>query len=62
MRPDYRPPRWQRDYQTPLSEDEMQALREKASGMGFLSVDDRRLSSLEREAIRHVLKRLGGHR
>jgi len=60
MRPDYRPPRWQQDYQTPLSEDEMQELREKASGMGFVCVDDRRLSSLEREAIRHILRRLSG--
>jgi len=58
VRPEYIPPRWQRAYQTPMSEDEMQELRERASSMGYVCVDDRRLSSLEREAIRHVLKRL----
>ena len=52
-------PRWHRDYQAPLSKEERQELRQEALKMGFISLEDERLSSLERDALAHIIKRVG---
>ena len=52
-------PRWQREYRAPLSKEERQELRQEALRMGFISIEDERLNSLEREALTHIIKRVG---
>ena len=52
-------PRWQREYRTPLSKEERQELRQEALMMGFISIEDERLSSLERDALAMIIKRVG---
>jgi len=52
-------PRWQREYRPPLSKEERQELRQEALRMGFISIEDERLSSLERDALAMIIKRVG---
>ena len=52
-------PRWHREYRAPLSKEERQELRQEALRMGFISIEDERLNSLEREALTHIIKRVG---
>ncbi|HUV92192.1 MAG TPA: hypothetical protein VMV80_03820 [Anaerolineales bacterium] len=52
-------PRWQREYRAPLSAQERQELRQEALRMGFISIEDERLSSLERDALAMIIKRVG---
>ncbi len=52
-------PRWQREYRAPLSKEERQELRQEALKMGFISLEDERLSSLERDALAMIVKRVG---
>ena len=51
-------PRWQREYRAPLSKEERQELRQEALKMGFISLEDERLTSLERDALAHVMRRI----
>jgi len=52
-------PRWQREYRAPLSKEERQELRQEALRMGFISIEDERLNSLERDALSHIIRRVG---
>lgn len=52
-------PRWHREYRAPLSKEERQELRQEALRMGFISIEDERLSNLERDALAHIIKRVG---
>jgi len=52
-------PRWQREYRAPLSKEERQELRQEALRMGFISIEDERLSGLERDALAMIIKRVG---
>ncbi len=51
-------PRWHREYRAPLSKEERQELRQEALRMGFISIEDERLTSLERDALAHVIRRI----
>ncbi len=51
-------PRWHRDYRAPLSNEERQELREEALRMGFISLEDERLTSLERHELARILNRI----
>ena len=51
-------PRWQRDYRAPLSKEERQELRQEALKMGFICIEDERLTSLEKDALAHVIRRI----
>ena len=55
----YTVPRWQREYRAPLSNEERQELRQEALKMGFISIEDERLNSLEREALGVIIRRIG---
>ncbi len=55
----YAVPRWHRDYRAPLSKEERQELRHEALRMGFISIEDERLSNLERDALAMIIKRVG---
>ena len=52
-------PRWHRDYRAPLSNEERQELRQEALKMGFICIEDERLSNLERDALAMIIKRVG---
>ena len=52
-------PRWHREYRAPLSKEERQELRQEALRMGFISIEDERLSSLERDALGVIIRRIG---
>ena len=52
-------PRWQREYRAPLSKEERQELRQESLRMGFISIEDERLSGLERDALAMIIKRVG---
>ena len=52
-------PRWHREYRAPLSKEERQELRQEALRMGFISIEDERLSNLERDALAMIIKRVG---
>jgi hypothetical protein len=54
----YAVPRWQREYRAPLSNEERQELRQEALKMGFISIEDERLSSLERDALAMIIRRV----
>ena len=55
----YTVPRWQREYRAPLSNEERQELRQEALKMGFISIEDERLNSLERDALAVIIRRVG---
>jgi len=52
-------PRWHKEYRAPLSKEERQELRQEALRMGFISIEDERLTSLERDALTHIIRRVG---
>jgi len=52
-------PRWHKEYRAPLSKEERQELRQEALSMGFISIEDERLTSLERDALTHIIRRVG---
>lgn len=52
-------PRWHKEYRAPLSKEERQELRQEALRMGFISIEDERLSNLERDALAMIIKRVG---
>ena len=52
-------PRWHKEYRAPLSKEERQELRHEALRMGFISIEDERLTSLERDALTHIIRRVG---
>ena len=51
-------PRWHKEYRAPLSNEERQELRQEALKMGFICIEDERLTSLERDALAHVIRRI----